>query len=86
MVIIERPLNFDSDDYEDCTVGGDVVHRVVESFKRGQDVIYTVEFMDMHKERVSFHSYFIVDVLVFSYCSLVTSLVSLHTMCPSSLF
>lgn len=56
-VVIDRPSDFDPEDYEDWTIGGDVVHRVVKVLGHGKRIVYVVEFMDLHKERVSLDFY-----------------------------
>lgn len=66
-VIIDRPADFDSDDYEDWTGNGDVVNRVLRKSREGK-AVYTVEFMDLHQAQVRFFFYLSAASTLSFYC------------------
>lgn len=52
-VIINIDPNIDPNDYIDTSPGAVVIRRVLKKVEDGHEVLYTVEFADMHIENVS---------------------------------
>lgn len=69
-VIIDVDPNLDPNDYIDTSPGAVVIRRVLKEVEDGDDVLYTVEFADMHRENVS-------QLHIFIPCHYVSSFLSI---------